>query len=53
MNSHYPNPHPDSRRGRRLPNPDGVWHAKLGELVDDGCTDVTLGNLPVKLAIFF
>ena len=44
----FPYPHPDSRRGRNLPSPDGVRHAKVGELVDDGCPDVALGNLPVK-----
>ena len=32
-----------------MPSPDRLWHAKVGELVDDGYPDVALGNLPVKL----
>ena len=41
-------PHSDSHSERNLPSADGVRHAKVGELIDDGCPDVTLGNLPVK-----
>ena len=44
----FPAPHSDSHRGRNLPSADGVRHAKVGELIDDGYPDVTLGNLPVK-----
>lgn len=46
----FPYPHPDSDRRRNLASPDGVRHAEVGELVDDGCPDVALGHLPVKLA---
>ena len=46
---HSPCSHPDSCSRHNLPSPDRLWHAKVGELVDDGYPDVALGNLPVKL----
>ena len=50
FNMNGPDPHPDSCRGRNLPSPDGLRQAEVGELVEDGCPDVTLGHLPVKRA---
>ena len=46
----FPFPAPDSPSGRNLPSPDRLRQAEVGELVDDGCPDMTLGNLPVKRA---
>lgn len=43
-----PVPRPDSHGGRNLPSADGVRHAKVGELIDDGCPDMALGHLPVE-----